>query len=201
MNRNISAGFLNRKILLGIFLVVFLLTNLIIVASIFQNSLAPTDSSAGANGAKLLIGLASPSTFENAQDNSTFKVAITGQNINSNAAQIVLSYNPSVVQAVEGSIVENSDYLLALNKTIDNSSGRATIDIVKQGDGFIPQNVKLVTFDFTVISNSDSSSTISISKESIVGTTNTNLLSQKDGYGSLQVNFNSNPTREKNNRK
>lgn len=172
------------KIFLTILVVAFALSNIVILYSLYNQSLSPSTSSAASDG-KYLLNLISPTSLSSAAVNSTVTIGLYAQNTTDvTAGEVVLSYDPTVVQGVQ--MVEDSNILLALNKKIDNNTGKITIDIAYMGSGFLPADTTLVRFDFKVVDNTKNGTTVSLAPGSTLGVPNKLAT---NGMGSLPINF------------
>lgn len=173
-----------KKFALTFLVVGFALSNIAILYSLYNSSLAPGSSSAASDG-RILLSLVSPASLSVAANNSTVSIGLSAQNTtDASTAEIILNYDPTVLQGVQ--MVEDSSLVLALNKKFDATAGKATIDIAYIGGGNMPSDTKLVTFDFKVLNNSNNTSKVSVANGSTMGIPNKIAA---NGYGILAMNF------------
>jgi len=174
-----------KKPLLALLVIAFSLSNILIVYTLYnEGSLAAPEISAASDG-KLLVNLTSPSSLSGVTNNTNLTYTLTAENTQgANVAEVVLMFDPSVLQGV--SMSENSNILLALNKHIDNSLGKITIDLALAGTGDLPADTNLVDFVFKVLDNTKNTSTVYIAQGSTLGVPNKLATS---GMGGSLVNF------------
>lgn len=172
-------------------LVVFIIVvvNAVIFASLYQRSLAPEDSGA-ATDVRTVFNLTSPASVTGAAVGSNMTVSMALQNTTSiSVGEIVINFDPAVLTAQSISEATNPSngeaYVLALNKTMDNTLGRITVDIANSGAGNFPANTNLVNFGFT-LKSAAVNTTISTSNQTTLGTPNQ---LQASGLGSIQLKF------------
>lgn len=144
---------MNKKPLILIIALIVVVVNVILFASLYQKSLAPSDSGAATNVATVLK-LTTPSTVVGAAVNSNFTTSLQLQNTSGNSvAELVFTFDPAVLTAVSINETMNPStgdpYVLALNKNINSSTGRITVDIAKIGTGDLQTNTNLIDIVFT----------------------------------------------------
>lgn len=118
------------------------------------------------------LNVLSPSDTTNLQINEPLVISVFADlpnqdNSNPNASKVILNYNPLVLKAE--SISEGSD-MLALNKNIDNTNGKITVDVAKTSGNFVG-STNLANITFTLKSKPDST-TISIDPATTLGIPN-----------------------------
>ncbi len=125
-----------------------LITGLLISASILA---VPTHA---ADAAKLALNVDSPASLQGLAVGSKLVLSVSGSNIPADAstAEIVLTFDPKVLQGVS---IDEQSAVLAANKSIDNSTGKVTVDIAKIGDGAYVADTSLVKFTFTLSAAAD----------------------------------------------
>lgn len=190
MNPDDYKNYNRKRFFLFALVILFMLSNILVIYNIYQQGrLAPDDSAAATNG-RLLVRLVSPSSLAGAANGSDFTVAVYTQNApTAQVAGIILKYNPASVRAKEPTPISEISGLLAVNKTVNNSTGTMTVDVAaaaESGRTALPENTNLVLFTFTVHSNSVNSN-ISLGTGSELGSPS--VLSTTDGLGSLAINF------------
>lgn len=160
-----------------------LLANVFIILFSTFNIFTPLKTNAAGN-AKLLLSSVSPTSFTEISNGTNLQIGLSAQNtIEVKFAEIVLSYDPQILSAQ--SIVEDSN-ILALNKST-NTQGRVTVDIANTLIGDFEENKQLIIFNFKVLNNQVSDTTIKIENSSTLGYPN--QLSTTEGYGTLKIIF------------
>lgn len=163
---------------------------LIIVAAVFifivfrltSNQSAP--DSGAATDVKTILTLSSPPSVVGISSGSNLVVSLSLQNSTGiNVSEIVLTYDPDVLEAT--TISEKTD-ILALNKTMDNTNGRLTVDIALSGAGDFPEDTDLVDFTFRVKNASVNNTVIETDDDSTFGIPNQ---IQPSNLGSLSLTF------------
>jgi cysteine-rich repeat protein len=109
-------------------------------------------------------------------------VSLTAQNTqNISVGEIVVEFDQAVL---EGKAIVESSSIIALNKSINNTTGKITVDISLSGPGSFTADSNLVNFIFTAKTLAQSSTTVKI------GTTSTFGIPNKiatDGFGTLSI--------------
>lgn len=174
----------SKNIIFLIFASLFVFFNLFIVILIIRSEYTEVQDAGASASSKLNLTLLSPSDLLNKPAGTAFSIGLsTISSEGSSTAEIVLSYNPAIVQGV--SILESSS-LIALNKNVDNANGRITVDIAKVGSGGFSDGVNLLTFSFTLKNPNLGATAVSVAPESTLGIPN---LLPSSGYTSVQLSF------------
>lgn len=160
-----------------------LLANVFIILFSSINIFIPLKTIAAGN-VKLLLTSVSPTSFIEISNGTNIQIGLSAQNtIGVKVAEIVLSYDPQILSAQ--SIVEDSN-ILALNKST-TTQGKVTVDIANTLIGDFEENKQLIIFNFKVLNNQVTDTTIKIESSSTFGYPN--QLSTPEGYGTLKLVF------------
>lgn len=146
---------------------ILVLAGLGISLLMYSNSLAPTDSAAAGLG--LTLELTSPSSASAIAKDGEVIISLKSSSTQGvSAAELAFEFDEKILQGI--SISENAN-LLGLNKNVDNTSGKVTVDITTSGPGNFPENASLIDLKFKVLDD-QSDTTISLLAESNYGIPN-----------------------------
>ncbi len=173
---------------LALFIFVFLIVLTIVVYTLYNQSLTINDSSAATN-AVLVLNLTSPTSVANVPNGTLITLSLKGQNTTGvSAGEIVLKFDPAVLNATAiNELPTTNPISLGINKTMNNTTGRITIDIAKIGAGDYPNDTYLVDFVFQVKNSAVASTIVNVAPETTFGIPN--QLSTT-GYGLAKLVFN-----------
>ncbi|MEP7103165.1 MAG: hypothetical protein ABI721_00450 [Candidatus Dojkabacteria bacterium] len=177
---------LKRIIIVVIVIAVFVTGALLI--NYFANNTAPEDAQAG-GFSKLDIALLRDREVDNVKKKGdTFTAYVFAINKDKqNAGEVRLTFDPTYWEVTN--FTENSE-LLVLDKSIDNATGKLSLDVALPGPDDIPTQGTIATAVFTLKTDVPPASTrLTIDSTSTLGFPN--QLKSANAFGSLTVNFSS----------
>jgi hypothetical protein len=159
-----------RKVFLIGFFTFAVLINTVVISFVYnQGNLAPSNSSASKITDEVLSMYSGSTTLGIQKGDRVFVSIVTAGSYEADVSELFIGFDPKIFQ---GSSIYESSNVLALDKNIDNVSGKISVTLNNAGPGKFLTDSTLITLEFILLDDNVTSTKVRLLSESTFGAPN-----------------------------